>query len=144
MPINYNLYPSDWKTRLKRIVWDRAKGRCEKCGLYHMQSVMSYKIPMRRGTKLVYRVRWLNQSFLPQIKGAKPVKVVLTMAHLDHDADNRHVHPDRLRLWCQLCHLRYDAQPKADKRKYKALKVDPAQVPIGLSYVPLRRELSKA
>lgn len=138
MPINYNRYPSDWKTRLHRIVWERAGGRCENCGLYHNQLVMSYKVPMRRGTKLVYRVRWLDQSILPQIKGAKPVRVILTKAHLDHDADNKNVHPSRIRLWCQLCHLRYDAQPKADRRKQQQQSTAPGQLPIGLSYAGLR------
>lgn len=116
MPIDYNRYPSDWSTRLHRIVWERAQGKCEQCGLAHGQMVVSYKVPRYRGRKRVYRVVWLNQSTLPEIKGAKLVRVILTKAHLDHDATNKHVHPSRLRLWCQLCHLRYDAIPKAARR----------------------------
>jgi 5-methylcytosine-specific restriction endonuclease McrA len=34
-------------------------------------------------------------------------KVVLTVAHLDHQPEN--VDDDNLRAWCQRCHLAYDA-----------------------------------
>jgi len=42
----------------------------------------------------------------------KPVKVVLTIAHLDHDETNHEVSLDRLKALCQLCHCRYDAKEK--------------------------------
>ncbi len=45
-----------------------------------------------------------------------PAKVVLTIAHLDHDETNHQVSMDRLAALCQLCHLRYDA-----KEKYKRI-----------------------
>ena len=117
MPIDYNRYPSDWFTRLHRIVWDRARGKCEMCGRKHLSTVMSEKIPMYRNNKRVYRVVW-SDSF-PEVlpPGAKLVTVFLTKAHLDHDADNKHVHPSRLKLMCQLDHLRYDAWIKAQNRK---------------------------
>ncbi|MFK0330663.1 hypothetical protein ACIQUB_06020 [Rhizobium sp. NPDC090275] len=35
-------------------------------------------------------------------------KVVLTIAHMDHD--ERHADPARCRALCQRCHLRWDAQ----------------------------------
>lgn len=42
----------------------------------------------------------------------KKVRVVLTIAQLDHDETNHDVQLDRLRALCQLCHLRYDAMEK--------------------------------
>ncbi len=33
-------------------------------------------------------------------------KVVLTVAHLDHQPEN--CEPDNLKAWCQKCHLNYD------------------------------------
>lgn len=35
-------------------------------------------------------------------------KVVLTIAHLDHQPENNE--PTNLRAWCQRCHLTYDAK----------------------------------
>jgi hypothetical protein len=49
----------------------------------------------------------------------KIAQVVLTVAHLDHDADNFKVKFSRLRLWCQKCHTSYDAPMKAEKRRIK-------------------------
>lgn len=47
------------------------------------------------------------------------VKVVLTIAHLDHDENNWDVPYDRLRALCQRCHLRYDAPEKKRRREQK-------------------------
>jgi hypothetical protein len=46
-------------------------------------------------------------------------KVILTIAHLDHDEENHNVKDDRLKAMCQRCHLRYDAPEKARRRKSK-------------------------
>lgn len=58
---------------------------------------------------------WL-QNGLP-----KRVKVVLTIAHLDHDETNHNVSDDRLKAMCQLCHLRYDAKEKLSRKKKNKL-----------------------
>ena len=44
-------------------------------------------------------------------------KIVLTIAHLDHDEENWNISYDRLAALCQRCHLRYDAKEKARRRK---------------------------
>jgi 5-methylcytosine-specific restriction endonuclease McrA len=48
-------------------------------------------------------------------------KVILTIAHLDHDAT--HNNPENLRSLCQRCHLTYDAklhaQHAAETRRTK-------------------------
>lgn len=48
------------------------------------------------------------------------VKVILTVAHLDHDESNNA--PDNLRSLCQLHHLRHDARDNARRRSANARK----------------------
>jgi hypothetical protein len=45
-------------------------------------------------------------------------KVILTIAHLDHDHKNFNVKDDRLKALCQGCHLAYDRSRHVKKRKY--------------------------
>lgn len=53
-------------------------------------------------------------------------KVVLTVAHLDHQPEN--CDPDNLRAWCQRCHNTYDAQMRArgvaERRREKLAVAD--------------------
>ena len=55
------------------------------------------------------------------VPNPKKVKVILTIAHLDHDEENHNVSMDRLKALCQLCHLRYDAKEKYRRQKTKKL-----------------------
>ena len=82
MPINYKNYPPEWKTRIRPAILARAGNRCEQCGAANHQ-------PHPRTDS----------------------RVVLTIAHLDHDP----THNDfaNLRAWCQACHLAYDAAEHA-------------------------------
>lgn len=45
-------------------------------------------------------------------------KVVLTIAHLDHDKSNFEITDDRLKALCQKCHLAYDLGRHTENRKY--------------------------
>lgn len=49
-------------------------------------------------------------------------KIVLTIAHLDHDEDNHNVKDERLKAMCQRCHLRYDVKEKKQRRFHKKHK----------------------
>lgn len=88
MPIDYSKYPPNWKTEIRPAVLARAENRCEHCG------VDNYSI------------------------NARGTKVVLTIAHLDHDSSNHDVQLDRLAALCQACHLKYDMARHVLKRKY--------------------------
>lgn len=90
MPINYRRYPPDWKTRMRPAILQRAGHCCEFCGI-------------------------ANYAYQPDTGS----RVVLTIAHLDHDEDNHAVALDRLAALCQRCHLRYDAPEKARRRATK-------------------------
>ena len=101
MPIDYSKYPPDWKTHIRPRILQRAKHCCEQCGLPNYRYV-------DRDTREPC-LRWDDNG----------VKIILTIAHLDHDETNWDVKDDRLKAMCQRCHLRYDAPEKARRRKAK-------------------------
>lgn len=79
MPCDYNKYPPGWKTEIRPRILKRASNRCEFC---------------------------LAENYQPHpITGSK---VILTIAHLDHDPENWDVKDERLKALCQKCHLQYD------------------------------------
>ena len=81
MPIDYKKYPANWKTEIRPAILERANNCCEFCG------VQNYDIVLR---------------------GDKNVKIVLTIAHLDHNIGNNELL--NLRALCQKCHLTYDIE----------------------------------
>jgi len=91
MPINYKKYPPNWNEIRERIL-KRANNKCEFCDVEN------------------YSVVWRNDV---------PVKVVLTIAHLDHDETNWNVKDERLAALCQRCHLTYDIPEKKKRRRSK-------------------------
>ena len=78
MPVDWSLYPTNWKD-IRRQILDRACHRCEFCGAANYEP--------------------------HPITGSK---VVLTIAHLDHDTMNNS--PENLKSLCQKCHLTHDAK----------------------------------
>lgn len=90
-----HLYPKNWK-EIRAKILQRAKNRCEFCGVK-------------------------NHTWRPSLSSTSPsdaVKVVLTIAHLDHDPT--HNDPENLRALCQRCHNRYDAKHRAANRSHTA------------------------
>lgn len=128
MPIDYSKYPPNWKTEIVPFILSRADGKCERCGIQNKQTVFSVRMQIRDEDGRYKQVQvWfgnlsdaLRESRIDPRLGlrenhrVKEVKVVLTVAHLDHDELNHSVEMDRLEALCQSCHLRYDA-----KEKYK-------------------------
>jgi len=93
MPIDYSKYPPNWLTEIRPAILERANNRCEGSPAYPDCRAENGKLHPETGSK-----------------------VVLTIAHLNHDiTDNR---PENLRAWCQRCHLIYDAKLHAEHRKY--------------------------
>jgi hypothetical protein len=117
MPINYKLYPKDWKSRIVPAVLQRANHCCEQCGVENYKVVYSVRIAGKRKGKTVYRQLWLwTEPKLVNLQ-VKKVTVVLTVAHLDHNAHDHTVKIERLKALCQLCHLRLDSEVKAQRRR---------------------------
>ena len=88
MPIDYKNYPENWKEISNDIRFNRAGSACEclgECG--------SHKDPWCGGF----------HGHNHHITGSK---VVLTVAHLDHDTKNNDY--SNLKAMCQRCHLNYD------------------------------------
>ena len=89
-PENVDLYPDDWK-EIRAEILERAGNQCEICS-----------VP--------------NYADVPRDK--KSVRVVLTIAHLDHDPTNNGVLGDRpnLKALCQRCHNRWDVDHRKETR----------------------------
>lgn len=97
MPWNRKDYPDDWED-LRRQVLERAGNCCE-------------------GSPGFYEdCRAANGQPHP-VTGSR---VVLTVAHLDHNPQTRDL--AKLRAMCQRCHNRYDAKHRASTRRRKRLE----------------------
>ena len=104
MPIDYKKYPKDWKEiRLKILT--RAKDRCELC------HVRNHALGARDKNGEWHDeddIHSMNASLGEELFGDLPkmIRIVLTVAHLDHDISNNAV--SNLRALCQRCHLAHD------------------------------------
>lgn len=114
MPIDYREYPPNWHTEIRPAILERAKHCCEECGAPNHQLI--YRLERGKPEwKLAPEGHAVDAMALD---GVKFTKIILTVAHLDHDKLNHDVQLDRLRAWCQRCHLTYDAVHHATNRKY--------------------------
>ena len=87
-PENKARYPKNWK-EIRAAILKRAGNHCEFCGVPN-------HVLRRNGQ-------------------GKEVKIVLTIAHLDHQPEN--CDPENLRALCQKCHNQYDAKHRAETRR---------------------------
>lgn len=100
-PENKKRYPKNWK-QIRQQILERAGNRCEFCGVENHSLIPHYS----KQDGFEYHTR-----------------VVLTIAHLDHQPEN--CDPSNLRALCQKCHNRYDAKHRAETRSHTlALKKD--------------------
>jgi hypothetical protein len=119
MPIDYSRYPKNWKSEIVPRILDRGNHKCEICGVDNKVILTSIPLKINDGGKYKIKRFWLsNNSDIKRMEpfalggDIKTVKVVLTIAHLDHDEENHDVGDDRLMAMCQYCHLGYDASEK--------------------------------
>jgi hypothetical protein len=99
VPCDYRRYPPNWKGEIRPAILARAGDRCE-------------------GSPRYPDCRAANRQPHP-VTGSK---VVLTVAHLDHDTS--HNAPSNLRALCQRCHLTYDIGFHAENRRRRSNHVD--------------------
>lgn len=137
MPCNYKLYPKNWKTEIRPAILERAGLKCEACG------VDNYAVGYRTlegifidwmvihdqledfGNDLFDNV--LSHCFDKDGNPTKPLKIVLTIAHLDHDINNNQF--SNLKALCQKCHLNHDAEHHR-KNAQRTLKLRKKQIEI--------------
>jgi hypothetical protein len=101
MPIDYSNYSKDWKLRSRFIRFYRADNRCELCGAINHSYV----------NKLTRELCTQDEE--------NAIRIVLTVAHLDHDINNNSFF--NLKAMCQKCHLSYDAKHHAETRRQKRI-----------------------
>ena len=135
MPIDYSKYPPNWKTEIVPRILARADNNCETCGVENKAMLWSYPIWMKeiRSDKDSYKIKriWTNdETCIERLRyqtipagEIKKIRVVLTIAHLDHDEENHEVTDDRLKAMCQSCHLCYDATEKHRRVCQKASEI---------------------
>ena len=113
MPIRRELrplYPPHWRALSARVRFERACGRCDRCGRPHKTTLRVlpdgrwYDEPARTWRDGRSRqARWPDLLEAPR---TRTTRVVLAAAHLNHDpTDNR---LRNLQALCQRCHLLHD------------------------------------
>lgn len=123
MPINYNNYPANWKSEIRPAILERANHCCELC------NVPNYKLILRGevngiecyqdddGTIFDAKTsEAIGCNYVGQVhKTNKFIRIVLTIAHLDHNTKNNHY--SNLKALCQRCHNRHDVEYRKKNRK---------------------------
>lgn len=117
MPIRAELrhhYGRVWREVTRPRILARAKNKCEQCGVPNHKTVTRVdgwwmEWDTSAGASVWWRsptgMIFLNANDAPE-KPARTVRIVLTIAHLNHVAgDDR---DENLKALCQWCHLNYD------------------------------------
>lgn len=104
---NRHLYPDNWNA-IALEVKNHANWQYQGCG----------KQCRRTGQSLADFIAANPQ--LPKDVQAKPIRYVLTVAHLDHTPSN--CDRSNLKALCSVCHLRYDAQHHVNSRRVNKRK----------------------
>jgi len=121
MPCDYKQYHPEWKTVIRPDILKRDGNCCKFCG------VENGRLIHRNGKGIndwVYYPEGMeSEAWL--LDGIKSTKIILTIAHLDHDKTNNDY--DNLAALCQKCHLGHDikhhmANQKANRIKKKKLQ----------------------
>lgn len=116
MPIDYKKYPPNWLKEIRPRIMARANDKCEVCRLEHRQVVYAIKLKINDNGNYKLKTIWFRVKEDAEredlLNNLKEVKVILTIAHLDHDELNHDIKDERLMAMCQICHLRYDAKEK--------------------------------
>lgn len=117
-PSERHRYPKDWKSIRQRIL-ERAGHRCEFCG------VENGAIGRRKCDGSFERFQGMEVE-AAALDGIRLVRIVLTIAHLDHTPENNT--DDNLRALCQRCHLAHDsAEHLRNARLTRLDKLDSAR-----------------
>ena len=117
MPIDYKKYHPEWKTRIRPDILERAGHKCEFCKAknheLYIRGVFDGCECYQDMDGFIYASTdgmYLGGAYIGEVADYTSkdtsVKIVLTVAHLDHDINNNSY--DNLKALCQKCHLNYD------------------------------------
>lgn len=146
MPIDYRDYPSNWKTEIRPAILERAGHKCEQCQVpNHAIITRAYgewidDMGVRHNERgeVVGMIRG-SDMWSEDEKQYKPVRIVLTISHTDHDITNND--PSNLLALCQKCHNAHDgkyrAKNAANTRRRKYIQ-QTGQMELGTPYEPPR------
>ena len=122
MPIDYSDYPANWLTEIRPRILDRDNHRCRQCGLPNHLVIKRmkggiYNTPGPEEWEMIHnRIKYCKSNMTESLRHYGFTKIVLTIAHLDHDHNN--CSDDNLAALCQRCHLKLDRHQHANNRAY--------------------------
>ncbi len=106
------LYPANWKEISRRIRFERAGGKCEVCGV--ADGARGYRDAAGKFFE-DGSIGEMDSPYLvnprPKTQDPRPIKIVLTVAHLDHNPANNN--DGNLKALCQRCHNKHDGAHRA-------------------------------
>lgn len=117
MPCDYSKYPANWKG-IRAAVLAREQHCCKECGVKNYEEgyravngdFYSNEYIMdaldKHGDDLFDNV--LSNCYTKKGEPTKSIRIVLTVAHLDHDVNNNEM--DNLAALCQYHHLKHDRE----------------------------------
>lgn len=114
MPMDRKKYPKNWREISNYIRFERAKGKCEKCGAPHNG--------WRDGDQ------WFEPDFAESFPHMTEdmTRIILTTAHLGiakpdgtpgNRADTMDCREENLKALCQRCHLAFDRSDNINRRR---------------------------
>jgi hypothetical protein len=112
-PENRARYPKDWKRISLRIRNERAGNKCEQCGAKNGETILrgtgNDAGTYQRDDLMICNAETGEElgTWYGEFTG-KPVRVVLTVSHTNHDPSD--CRDDNLRALCQRCHLAHDRE----------------------------------
>jgi hypothetical protein len=143
MPIDYKQYHPDWASISHQIRVERAENRCEWCKAPNGETIARGQ-GANAGTYMLKDGRVFDADDGKPITLAsteafnvrKHVKIILTVAHIDHNETDHNVPPERLAALCQRCHLNLDRRDNYHRRFHRGqFALEFASYPF---YAPLR------
>jgi len=118
MPIkDKSKYPANWISEIRPAILERAGNCCEICNVPNKElicrgSISGIEVWQNDNGECFNLTdgQYLTSTYWGDIskKQAKLVRIILTVAHLDHDTNNNDY--SNLKALCQLHHLRHDVE----------------------------------
>lgn len=120
---NKKRYAWDWVLISARIKFERAKLRCEKCNLKDGEIIIRHKngsiehVSKERIAESDHWSKLNKKSILQGYKRAGFTRIVISVAHLDHNESNNT--DSNLLAMCQRCHNHHDRQDNRFRSRFK-------------------------